>query len=201
VNADRLSRPRGPGGRAPPSQPAVPTPKINLRALVFIVRCTGAATVAYELATWLRLPHALWAAMSALIVSQAHLHETRSSFQGRILGTLLGLGVAVLVGAAAARIAAPVGLQIALAVAICALVAHYAPKLRVAMWTCPVVLLPAHPSAPLLVAAYQRGCEVILGGVTGWAFHWAAERFDGLLPAHRSGAAGPGESRDTPVLD
>ena len=73
------------------------------------------------LATWLGLPHALWAAMSALIVSQAHLHETHSSFQGRILGTLLGLGVAVLVGEGAAQIAAPVGLQIALAVAICAL--------------------------------------------------------------------------------
>jgi uncharacterized membrane protein YccC len=170
--------------------------KRSAQTLVFIVRCAGAATAAYELATWLGLSHALWAAMSALIVSQANLHETRSSFQGRALGTLLGIGVAVLVGEAAARITVPVGLQIALAVAICALVAHDFPKLRVAMWTCPVVLLSTHPSAPVLVAAFHRGCGVMLGGVTGWAFHWAAERLDGLLPSRRSAAAVRCEARD-----
>ena len=31
--------------------------------------------------------------MSALIVSQERLHETHSSFKGRILGTLLGIAV------------------------------------------------------------------------------------------------------------
>jgi len=168
-------------------------PKGSTRPLVFVVRCAGAATVAYELATRLGLPHVLWAAMSALIVSQVNLHETRSSFQGRLLGTLLGIGVAVLVGEGAAQIAVPVGLQIGLAVAICALVAHEFPKLRVAMWTCPIVLLSAHPSAPLLTTAFQRGCEVVLGCAVGWAFHWAAERLEGCraLRARRSAAAGP----------
>lgn len=174
-------------------------PKSSTRTLVFIVRCAGAATIAYELATWLGLPHALWAAMSALIVSQVNLQETRSSFHGRLLGTLLGIGVAVLVGEGAAKIAAPVGLQIALAVAICALVAHDFPKLRVAMWTCPIVLLSTHPSAPLLTAAFQRGCEVLLGCAVGWAFHWAAERLDGLLGVRRSTSAGPREADEAPV--
>lgn len=176
-------------------------PKRSAHTLVFIVRCAGAATVAYELATWLQLPHALWAAMSALIVSQVNLHETRSSFQGRLLGTLLGLGVAVLVGEGAAQIAAPVGLQIALAVAITALIAHDFPKLRVAMWTCPIVLLSTHPSVPLLTAAFHRGCEVVLGGVTGWAFHWAAEAIDGFLRPRGSAAAGPREVREAPILE
>jgi uncharacterized membrane protein YccC len=176
--------------------------KRSIHTLVFIVRCAGVATVAYELATWLGLSHALWAAMSALIVSQEHLHETRSSFQGRILGTLLGIGVAVMVGEAAARISAPVGFQIALAVGICALIAHDFPKLRVAMWTCSVVLLSAHPSAPVLIAAFHRGCDVILGGVTGWAFHWAAERVEGcgLLHARRSTAVAR-EARETPAVE
>lgn len=56
-----------------------------LRTLAFIVRCSCAATVAYQLALSLQLPNALWAAMSALIVSQERLHETRSSLAGRIL--------------------------------------------------------------------------------------------------------------------
>jgi len=52
------------------------------------------------------------------------------------------------------------------------------------MWTCPVVLLSAHLSDPLLANAFHRGCDVILGGVTGWAFHWAAERLDGGRRLH-----------------
>ena len=63
-----------------------------LRAIAFVLRCSGAATVAYELASSLGLHKALWAAMSALIVSQEQLHQTRSSLGGFISGTLLGIG-------------------------------------------------------------------------------------------------------------
>ena len=52
--------------------------------------------VAYEVVFSLEL-QGLWAAMSAVIVSQERLHETRSSLAGRILGTLLGIGVTVAV--------------------------------------------------------------------------------------------------------
>jgi hypothetical protein len=65
----------------------------SIRAIAFVIRCSGAATVASELASLLGLLEALWAAMSAVIVSQERLHETRSSLAGRILGTLLGVGV------------------------------------------------------------------------------------------------------------
>ena len=63
-----------------------------LRAIAFVLRCSGAATVAHELASSLGLHKALWAAMSALIVSQEQLHQTRSSLGGFISGTLLGIG-------------------------------------------------------------------------------------------------------------
>jgi hypothetical protein len=60
-------------------------------------------------------------------------------------------------------------------VAIAALVAREFPKLRVVMWTCPIILLTTPPSGSILVAAFRRGGEVILGALVGWVFHWAAE--------------------------
>ncbi len=146
-----------------------------LRTLAFIVRCSCAATVAYQLALSLQLPNALWAAMSALIVSQERLHETRSSLAGRILGTLLAMGVTVAVNEAARRVGADMGVQIAVAVAICAGATRRDPRLRVAMWTCPLILLTTQASAPIGLVAFQRGCEVIFGAIVGWMFHGLAE--------------------------
>lgn len=113
--------------------------------------------------------------MSAMIVSQERLHETRSSLTGRILGTLLGIGVTVAVSEIASRNAISTAVQMAIAVALCALVVRELPKLRVAMWTCPIILLTAQPSAPMLLVALHRGSEVILGALVGWIFHWFAE--------------------------
>ena len=61
------------------AQPIAPTASKVIWAIAFVARCSGAATVAYELALSLGLPESLWAAMSALIVSQEQLHETRST--------------------------------------------------------------------------------------------------------------------------
>jgi uncharacterized membrane protein YccC len=149
--------------------------KKSIRAIAFILRCSGAATVGYELASALGLHEALWAAMSAVIVSQEHLHETRSSLLGRIFGTLLGIGVTVGVSEVASRLAASTTLQMMVSVGICALMVREFPKLRVAMWTCPIILLTAHPSAPIVLVALRRGSEVLLGAIVGWVFHWAAE--------------------------
>ena len=146
----------------------------TIRAIAFVLRCSGAATVAYELVFLLGL-QGLWAAMSAMIVSQERLHETRSSLTGRILGTLLGIGVTVATSEIASRTAISTAVQMAIAVAICALVVRELPKLRVAMWTCPIILLTAQPSAPMLLVALHRGSEVVLGALVGWIFHWFAE--------------------------
>jgi uncharacterized membrane protein YccC len=145
------------------------------RVIAFVVRCSGAATLAYELASALGLPQSLWAAMSAVIVSQERLHDTRSSLKSRVLGTLLGIVVTVAVSEATSRLAAPTALQMAVDVAICALIARRFPGLRVAMWTCPIILLTAQPTLPILVVALRRGSEVILGALVGWAFHGLAE--------------------------
>jgi len=149
--------------------------KKSIRAIAFILRCSGAATVGYELASSLGLHEALWAAMSAVNVSQEHLHETRSTLVGRILGTLLGIGVTVGVSEAASRIAASTAVQMAVAMAICALIVRGFPTLRVAMWTCPLILLTAQPSTPIVLVALRRGSEVFLGAMVGWIFHWGAE--------------------------
>ena len=149
--------------------------KKSIRAIAFILRCSGAATVGYELASSLGLHEALWAAMSAVIVSQEHLHETRSTLVGRIFGTVLGIGVTVGVSEAASRIAASTAVQMAVAVAICALIVREFPALRVAMWTCPLILLTAQPSTPIVLVALRRGSEVFLGAIVGWVFHWGAE--------------------------
>jgi hypothetical protein len=63
----------------------------------------------------------------------------------------------------------------AVAVGITALIARKFSRLRVAMWTCPIVLLTAQPSLPIVMVAFHRGSEVILGALVGWTFHWAAE--------------------------
>ena len=149
--------------------------KKKIRAIAFILRCSGAATVGYELASSLGLYEALWAAMSAVIVSQEHLHETRSSLLGRIFGTLLGIGVTAAVSEVSSRIAAPTVLQMAVAVGLCALIVREFPTLRVAMWTCPLILLTAQPSLPIALVALRRGSEVMLGTIVGWIFHWGAE--------------------------
>ncbi|EJL50721.1 putative membrane protein [Rhizobium sp. CF122] len=160
-----------------------------VRALAFIARCSAAATAAYELASLLGLTGSVWAAMSAVIVSQERLHETHSSIRGRILGTLLGIAVTIVVNEVASRAAAAVALQMAISVAICALIAREFPALRVAMWTCPIVLLAVQPSVPIVVVALYRGSEVILGALVGWVFHWVAETLVdaviGTTPGHQ----------------
>ena len=142
----------------------------HVRAIAFVIRCSGAAMTAYELATLLALPGAVWAAISAVIVSQEKLHDTRSSLAERILGTMIGIAVSVAVSAMASRAQAAVAIQMAAAVAICALVTRRFPKLRVAMYTCQIVLLNADPSVPVALIAL-----VILGAIMGYAFHHAAE--------------------------
>ena len=147
----------------------------SIRAIAFVIRCAGAATVAYGLAHSLGLPESVWAAMSAVIVSQERLHETRSSLRGRVIGTLLGIIVTIMVSRMASHAAVSTAVQMAVAVAICALVTREHPKFRVAIWTCPIILLTTPPSVPVFMVAFRRGGEVILGAVVGWIFHWAAE--------------------------
>ncbi len=155
--------------------------KNAVRMFAFVVRCSGAATVAYALASLLGLPQAVWAAISAIVVSQDQLQDTRASLTTRILGTLFGVVVTVVVSALGSEIALPAAAQMTTAIAVTALVAYSFPNLRVAMWTCPIVLLTTPPEVPIAVAGLHRGGEVVLGAMVGGVFHWAAEFVVGRL--------------------
>jgi uncharacterized membrane protein YgaE (UPF0421/DUF939 family) len=145
------------------------------RHVAFVLRCSGAATFAYLLAGAVGLPHPVWAAMSGVIVSQQSFAETRSAMGGRLLGTVIGIGVAIAVGLSMAPLGASIAVQMAVAVALCAIVARRHVALRVCMWTCPIVFLTASPATPIEIAGLYRGAEVILGAAVGGALHLAAE--------------------------
>jgi uncharacterized membrane protein YccC len=145
------------------------------RLAVFVARCSGATTAAWKLSVLFGMSEPVWAAMSALIIAQIRLSDTRLCLQARILGTLLGMAISLSVNAIACRLHAPLVIQVALAVAISAAVAAQWPAFRVAMWTCPVILLATAPATPIVRAAMARGSEVILGALVGLGFHWGAE--------------------------
>jgi uncharacterized membrane protein YccC len=145
------------------------------RGADFVVRCGSAAAMSYFLAQAVNLPEPLWASMSAIIVSQERLSDTRSSIQGRIAGTIIGAIVVVAVNRAASPFAVPLIAQLAIAVSICAAAALEYPLIRVCMWTCPIVLLTASAAEPIGTVALHRAGEVILGGLLGGALHVATE--------------------------
>jgi uncharacterized membrane protein YccC len=144
--------------------------------LVFMARCSLACAVAYEAAARLGVSQPVWAAISAIIVSQEKFIDTRSSLTSRIAGTALGVAIGVAVGVLATPFNIPPAVEIAAAVALGAYAAHRFPTLRVAMWTGPVVLLTADASGSLIASALSRAGEVILGAAVGFAFHWLAEK-------------------------
>ncbi len=147
----------------------------QLRNLLFVARCAGAAMVAIWLAGTLGLPHPVWAAMSAIIVSQDRIGDTRQVTVGRLLGTLLGVVIAVLVGTAARAVGIGTTAEIGIAVAIAAIAARRWPSIRVCMWTCPIVFVMVTPGTPILDVGLYRGAEVLLGGAIGFVLHLLCE--------------------------
>ena len=174
----------------------------TLRTTLFVFRCTGAATAALALASVLGMEHPVWSAMSALIVSQDKLDETKSSVISRILGTVIGIGTACAVNFLIARFGASRYLQVAIAVFLCALLVHRFPKLRVSLWTCTLILASSAATSATTIGLY-RGEEVILGTLIGGVFHAAAEAMlrmfmgSGLIEADRtSPLSAPGPHPD-----
>lgn len=145
------------------------------RDLAYVLRCSGAAALSFVLAAAVALPHPVWAAMSGVIVGQEKLGDTRQATVGRVFGTLLGVAIAVSVGSLARWLGANTVAEIAISVALAAIVARRHPALRVCMWTCPIVLLTVTPGTPLWEAGLFRGAEVLLGGLVGAVLHSLAE--------------------------
>lgn len=147
----------------------------RIRDILFVLRCSAAATLSILLAEAVGLPHPVWAAMSGVIVSQDRLGDTQQATVGRFLGTLTGVAIAVAVGLAAARFGTGKTVEVAVAVAIAAVVARRWPIVRVCMWTCPIVFLTATPGTPIWEVGLFRGSEVLLGGAVGVMLHIVSE--------------------------
>jgi uncharacterized membrane protein YccC len=146
-------------------------PKLDADAAVFALRCVVACLGAYAVSAAFDLAQPLWAAMSATMVSQHKLAETRSTFLGRVAATAVGALVSLAAGTLGARLGAPVTAQMGFAVALTALIAHLFPAMRPAIWTCPLVLLSGDASQGLAEIALRRSVEVSLGALIGWVVH------------------------------
>ncbi len=111
--------------------------------------------------------------MSALVVSQDRLGDTRRTLGWRIVATAVGIGGAVTVGSALAG-AGP-GVTLGMVVAICAALARWRSDLRLSMWNAAIVLLTVAPGQSIAHAGFARGVEVSIGGLVGAALHQSAE--------------------------
>ena len=141
-----------------------------LRASFFVLRCSLAGTMGYLAATALGLPHPVWACMSALIVSQEKLTDTRASLTARVAGSLIGVAVAIAIHYVTSPLTLEPAVPLAAGIAICAIIARGRPGLRVCMWTCAIVLLTAG-EADVPHTAFYRGSEVLMGAVIGGLLH------------------------------
>jgi hypothetical protein len=92
----------------------------GLHLTALLSRRSGSATAAWEVSPLLGLLVTVWAAISALIISQViRLHDTQSCSMGRICGSLLGIAISLSVSVIGCTIHVPSATQMVLAVGIC----------------------------------------------------------------------------------
>jgi uncharacterized membrane protein YccC len=147
-------------------------------------RVTVAALVTYAFAEFLHLPLALWAVLTAIIVTQLSVGRTLKATIDYFLGTLGGAVYSSLVGTLIPH-ASELGVLTVLAIALAPLVllAAMRPSFAVAPFTAVMVLLvPMFTHVSPLESAYYRVIEVALGGVIAIAVSFLVfpERAHGL---------------------
>jgi len=160
--------------------------------IIFVLRCTVAVTAAYFLAGAVGLPHPLWVCIFALIGSQDSATAIFTTIGGRVAGTIIGVLVAVAVGAVMSQFGFDTAWKIALSVAICAIFAWGRPAIQLCMWTPPIIFMTASPAESLIGVGFYRGCEVILGVLIGGLFLIAADK--SLASARKIQHRGHGKS-------
>jgi uncharacterized membrane protein YccC len=138
--------------------------------LALSVRVTIAALASLALAEFLHLPLPLWAAITAVIVTQMSVGQALKATFDYLLGTLGGaiyggaIGVLIPHSNEIALLAV-----LALAVAPLALIAALNPRFSAAPITAIIVLLvPTFTNSNPIASALDRILEVALGGVTGF---------------------------------
>lgn len=138
---------------------------------IFAVRCFIAVWVSYVIAEAVGLPFPAWAPVSAIVVSQEQLEETRTFLIRRVIGTICGVFISVALNALATPCGMGIAAQAACSVAICALLVHKYPSFRTSMVTAPIVLLTAAPTDPMYMVGLYRGSEVMIGSLAGGGLH------------------------------
>ena len=140
--------------------------------LLFALRCTLAACVAYAIADriWPQLP--LWAPVASLSVSQHRWHETEKYVSGLSLGTLLGAVIAVTVSLVGQIAGIAMIAQVGIAVAVAAAFSMTWTSARAAMWMAliGVWLIHRFPSAMTTSAGWMMAEQVVLGAAIGGSF-------------------------------
>jgi uncharacterized membrane protein YccC len=142
----------------------------------FVLRCSAAAFLAYGLATLVGFQNPVWAPIEALIVSQESIGDTLDSIYGRLIGTLIGVVVALLAGIFGRMGGLPLMLQVALSVTVCALATLGRPTIRVCLWTCPLILVTAPSLDTTELAGLIRVSQVLLGAMVGGIAHVLDQR-------------------------
>jgi uncharacterized membrane protein YccC len=146
-----------------------PTHSRHRARLWLVLRMMISTTLAYALATALRLPQGYWAVLTAIIVTQnsvgGSLKAAIDRLVGSICGALVGTLAAVLLPA---RTPVALGLVLVAAMTPLVLLIAYAPNYRIAPVTAIIVLLSSG-SATLgpLGYALDRVLEITLGSVVG----------------------------------
>jgi uncharacterized membrane protein YccC len=148
-------------------------------------RVTFAALATYAVAEFLHLPLALWAVLTAIIVTQLSVGRTLKATIDYFVGTLGGAVFSSLVATLIPH-AGELGTLAVLVVALAplALLAAIKPSFTVAPFTAVMVLLvPMLTHVSPLESAYYRVIEVALGGMIAIAVSFLVfpERAHGLL--------------------
>jgi uncharacterized membrane protein YccC len=147
--------------------------------LLFALRCTLAACIAYAIADhlWPQLP--LWAPVSALSVSQHRWHQTELFVSGLSFGTLVGAVIAVLVSLIGMLLGMPMIAQVGIAVAVAAVFSMNWTSARAAMWMALIAVWLIHrfPGAMATSAGWMMAEQVVLGAAIGGLFAASFEFF------------------------
>src|SRR5271169_4382277 len=145
--------------------------RTTIRSRAVELRLCGRVTVAglatYALAELLHLPLALWAVLTAIIVTQLSVGRTLKATIDYFVGTLSGAVFSSLVATLIPHASElDVLAVLAIALAPLALLAAIKPSFTVAPFTAVMVLLvPTFTHAGPLESAYYRMIEVALGGI------------------------------------
>lgn len=136
-----------------------------------------AMLLAYGLALALRLPEALWAAMSALLITRAHTGATLGTAWLRVLGTVAGAAIGLSSVWLATILPIP---QVAVLLAVLGALAYASVHTR-ALASAPVSALIVGTAAaaagqPVLVVAVLRVAAIGLGVLAGLAVTLALSR-------------------------